>query len=417
MQDRSSKEIALSVLKAIFSAKDVRRLSKMRGVVVCGYPGCGKTTIAELLADVWGFERLSSDQIRTGELFKGQHHRHAVQHEMVMVSRYKVYEELARRVNSKLNSRHRVVVDGTNLDQKRWSIMGGMLAKIPHDRLALVVLRTPEWIIKKRFMNRGKKRYEEWWSVYSYWKQFVKDGQAKFPIQKELPKIQIIKPRRYAIRTFDWVPDIKAIIWDVDKTLYSEEKAGIGKAFDERNIKVVQKFTAWPLEKVKKEFWKRYKQIESKTRTLDSFGLNGREEIKKLAEGFPYSQYLTVDKRLSSMFRKLNHLKHYLYTNQASGVTEIKLKIMGLNPKRFEAIMANYDMGFSSKTPESYRKVLRRIKFKPENVLVVGDRQDQDIMPASTLGMRTCIVWGSSQHADVSLKVVYEVAELFGKEV
>lgn len=417
MKNKVSKEIALSVLKAIFAAGDVKKLSKMRGVILCGYPGCGKTTIAQLLHDAFGFEILSTDQIRVNELFKGQHHRQASEHERVMVSRYLVYEELARRVNRRLNSRQRVVVDGTNLDPKRWSILGGMLTKIPQEKIVMIVIRTPEWIIKKRFMNWGKKRYDNWWSVYKYWRNYVKEGRAKFPTKSELPKVQIIKPRRYAIRTFDWVPEIKAIGWDLDGTLYPK-KAIPSRWFTQRQYQAVAEKMGWSVDKAKKEYKKRLEKFGSNTRTLFSFGIDGAEYFSQLWEKIDLSLYLKKDQKIIKMIRKLKDIRQFILSNSNSlAIIEQKLKLIGLKPKQFEMIFSTLDIGGVKPEPKPFRVALKRMGLKPEEVLYVGDRVETDIVGAKNVGMRTCLVGGVSQYADVSLKNVYEVAGLFGKEI
>jgi len=401
--NHTKKEIAVSVLKSIFSPSDVKKFERLRGVIMCGLPGCGKSTIAELLSDAYGFEVLSTDQIRTKEMFKHQGHRRG-SHKEVMLSRYIVYGELANRVNKKLNDKKKVVVDGTNMDQKRFGILGSMLSKVPSKKVAMILIRTPEWILKKRFEDLTEKEYVDWRRIYKYWVNHVKKGEASFPKKKELSNIQIIKPRRYAIRTFDWVTDIKAIVWDVDMCLYDERKAKIGVYFDKLNIDIVTQKTGWKRDKVVKEFYKRYKKLHSKTKVIDSFGMDGKEEISKVAPDIKYEDFLKKDKRLMKVFRQLNHLDHFIYTNQRIRPTEKKLKIMGLNPRIFKKILGNYDMGFNSKTETSFKKVMKEVGYKPGEVMMVGDRHDQDIVPAKNIGMHTCLVWGVSKEADVSLK-------------
>jgi len=416
MKNHVSQEIALSVLKAIFSARDVIRLSKMRGIIMCGYPGCGKSTIARLLGDAFKFERLSTDQIRMNELFKGQEHRKASEHEKVMISRYMVYEELSKRVNKKLNGNHRVVVDGTNLEPKRWSILGGILTKVSQNRVAIVVLKTPEWIIKKRFMNVSKERHNQWWSVYSYWKKYAKEGRAKFPTQKELPKVKIFKPKRYAIKTFEWVADIKAILWDVDGTLYKDTRE-LRETFDKPCIKAFGKAKKLSDKKAEKEFWKTYGKLSSKTKTLESVGIEAKQFIKDLAAEIEFHKFLRNDKKMIKTIKSLKHLKHFVLSNAGRKETIKKLRAIGIPLKLFEDIMVTYEFPYMKPDPRSFSTAVRKMKLKPSQVLTIGDREKTDIIPAEKADLRTCMVWGKCQYADVSLKTVYEVAELFGKEI
>ena len=417
MKNHVSKEIALSVLKAIFSAGDVRRLAKLRGVILCGFPGCGKTTIANLLEDAFGFERLSTDQIRTKELFKGQQHRMASEHEQVMVSRYLVYGELARRANQKLNSRGRVVVDGTNLDPKRWGVLGGMLSRVAQEKVGMVVIRTPEWIIKSRFRDISKEKYDQWWSVYSYWKSYYKQGKARFPTKKELPRVQIIKPKRYAIRTFEWIPKIKAVGWDLDGTLYSK-KTVPWRLIRRRQYLAVAKANGWSYQRAKKEYEKKLRVLGSNTRTMTALGIDGPGFFTDLWDSLDLEKYIKKDNRMRKTINSLKHLQHFIISNSNRlDQIETKLRLIGLSAKMFRTIVSTVGLGVVKPDVKPFKLALKQLKVKAEEVLYVGDRVGTDVRGANRAGMRSCLVKGRSQEADVCLKTSYEVAELFGKEI
>lgn len=417
MKNHVSEKIALSVLKAIFSAGDVKRLSKLRGVILCGYPGCGKSTIARLLQDAFKFKIVSTDQIRVKELFKGQKHRQASEHEQVMMSRYLVYEELSRRINKELSGNSRVVVDGTNLDSKRFSILGAMQSKLRSDKMALVVIRTPEWIIKKRFIDWSKERYQQWWSVYKYWKDYVKKGKAGFPKKAELSNVQIIKPKHYSIRTFDWVSGIKAIGWDLDGTLYSSELIP-SHLISQIIYQTVAKSKSWTLAEAKKEYNSKLTELGSNTKTLYHFGVNGVDFFTDVWDNMDLEKYLKKDQRLIKMFQSLQGMRHFILSN-SNRIDQItrKLKLIGLNSNRFEKIFSTVDIGTIKPDPKPFKVALRAMNLQPKEVLYVGDRIGTDIRGAQGVGMRGCLVWGVSREANVSLKNVYEVAGLFGKEV
>jgi adenylate kinase family enzyme len=341
-----SKKIAHSVLAALISPEDKRILQYKQAVVMCGLPGSGKSTIARLLETCYGFERFSSDQIRTEELFKGQAHRQASEHERVMMARYLVYEELTKRIVRALMSGKRVVVDGTNLDAKRYGVIGGIASQIPQDRIALILIKPPEWIIRQRFELEGREAKRQWWGVYKYWKGYLKEGKAAFPTPKLFPQVTHIPVRRYALKTFDWVPDIKAILWELDGTIF-------------RNT------------------------------------LNGKE------------------RRLVQMFDRLSHLKHYAITSESEDTSHARLAALGLNKQLFETI----DIVENNTIELAYKKMIRHMQLKPEQILKIEGRDGQEARVARELGLKTAFVWGVSRNADVSLKHVFEVAELFGIEV
>jgi HAD superfamily hydrolase (TIGR01549 family) len=416
MNNETSKKIALSVLQALFHPSDVKALEELNGILLCGFPGSGKSTIADLLHNAFGFEIISTDQVRTKELFKGQKHRMTSQHDEVMVSRYLVYEELSKRICRKANGRTKIVVDGTNLDAKRLALIGALLTKLPTQKVGVVVIRTPEWIIKERFINRSQEQFNEWWGVYSYWKKYVKEGKASFPTKSELPLIKIVHPRRYAIKTFDWVTEIKGIIWDLDGTLLqigSEIQAEI----DLRYNGTYAKAKSISLADAKRKISERYKQLGSYTKVMDEIGVNGKELLAQIFRDIDYADYLEPDLKIRKALQELNHLQHFIFNNAEREGAVKKLAALGLGKKLFSKIFCSYEMKWPKHDPTSFRYICRKTGLKPSQLLSVGDREKSDIIPAQAIGMRTCMVYGSSKVADVSLKNHYEVAELFGKEV
>ena len=410
-----SKKTAQSILRTLFSPSDIRAIDYLRAVVLCGLPGSGKSTIGQLLVTCYGFERFSSDQIRTKELFKDQAHRLGKQHDMVMMSRYVVYEELALRVGKALSNGKKVVIDGTHMDEKRLTVLGGVLAQIPVEQVAFIVLKPPEWIMRRRLVKESNEGAKEWWSIYKYWRKYMKEGKASFPTEKTFPRIRQMQVRRYAIRTFDWVPEIKAIFWDVDGTLYKDVPV-LHDLIDRMFVKEFSRAKKLGVKKGVTQFFATYKKLGSKTKTLESAGINGREAVRKFTEQTDYDKYLRKDIKLRRTFKNLNHLRHFVFSNAGLEETKKKLKALGLAESIFEKIIATHDSPYLKPDVRAYKWAIRESRFKAENILMVGDREKADIIPAKKAGMRTCYVWGVSRKADVSAPSVYEVAELFGKE-
>ncbi|MEV8637256.1 HAD family hydrolase [Streptosporangium sp. NPDC051023] len=62
------------------------------------------------------------------------------------------------------------------------------------------------------------------------------------------------------------------------------------------------------------------------------------------------------------------------------------------------------DWGASKPDPEFFKRVAEAVPFEPEEILYVGDRLDNDVLPASAAGMHTALIrrgpWGVIQQAD-----------------
>jgi HAD superfamily hydrolase (TIGR01549 family) len=262
-------------------------------------------------------------------------------------------------------------------------------------------------------MEQGEAEYQSWWSVYKFWRKYMKEGKASFPSESAFPRIKIIPVRRYAIRTFDWVPDIKAILWDLDGTLYKDNPE-LREAFDVPCIQAYVQAKGMSQKQGTEDFWKTYGELHSKTKTLNAAGLDGPAIVSQVAASMDYTKLLKKDKRLERLILSLPHLDHYIVTNAGKQETEIKLKALGLSENLFRQIIPTYDTPYLKPDPRLFSWVIKNIGLKKTQVLTVGDREETDIVSAKKAGIRTCYVWGVSKEADVSMPKVYEVGELFG---
>lgn len=78
-----------------------------------------------------------------------------------------------------------------------------------------------------------------------------------------------------------------------------------------------------------------------------------------------------------------------IIANQSMG-TEERLVKYGIH-KYFDVIISSAEEGVSKPDLEIFRKALRKADCTPEEAYMIGDRLDNDIEPAASLGMRT--IW------------------------
>ncbi len=84
-----------------------------------------------------------------------------------------------------------------------------------------------------------------------------------------------------------------------------------------------------------------------------------------------------------------------IIANQSPGTAE-RLQKWGLL-SFFDVIAASAEEGVSKPDPEIFRRALERAGCAPHEAVMIGDRLDNDILPAKRLGMRTVWVrqgWG-----------------------
>ncbi len=73
--------------------------------------------------------------------------------------------------------------------------------------------------------------------------------------------------------------------------------------------------------------------------------------------------------------------------NQRPGLRD-RLDRYGIG-RFFEVVAGSGDMGVSKPNPELFRRALELAGCRPEDAMMIGDRLDNDIVPAQSLGMRT----------------------------
>ena len=214
-----------------------------------------------------------------------------------------------------------------------------------------------------------------------------------------------------------WIRDIKGIGWDLDGTLYPANTIP-EELFIETQVKAVMEKNNWSKKKAKEEYEEIYKEIGSHTKTLSKLGVNGVSLFLKFWDELPLEKYLKPDKKLIQMFKLLKGVRHFVLSNGGrEEQVKRKMKLLGLDLGGFEMIVSGYDLGLVKPSKEIFQGMAKKMNLKTSEIMYVGDREKADVIGAKEAGMRTCLVYGESKEADVSLESVYEVAEMFGKKV
>lgn len=78
-----------------------------------------------------------------------------------------------------------------------------------------------------------------------------------------------------------------------------------------------------------------------------------------------------------------------MIANQSAGTSE-RLEKFGIR-KYIDLVIASAEEGVSKPDKRIFEIALERSNCKPENAVMIGDRIDNDIVPAKQLGMKT--IW------------------------
>lgn len=170
--------------------------------------------------------------------------------------------------------------------------------------------------------------------------------------------------------------DIKWLFFDVGCTLVDESKAS------KRRFREIAKNAGLDACEVEGRAIELYKQnIKGDTAIAKSLGVECPLWYTEEELLYDYSK------------RCLEKLRPYykigVIANQVLGTSE-RLQKFGIL-KYIDLVVSSAEEGVSKPDPQIYLLALKKANCAPEQALMIGDRIDNDIIPAASVGMRT--VW------------------------
>lgn len=206
---------------------------------------------------------------------------------------------------------------------------------------------------------------------------------------------------------------IKVLIWDFDGTFYKPNPA-LFAAVREAEYKTIVAHTGWTRDQAEEAFEKFYKKVyPSATETVARIvGISTGDAAVDMEQYFDRRDFLSRDERLITLFRKLKNYRHIILANGVIARHKETLKVLGIPSETFELFVTSEVVGKTKPHPEGFQYILNYTKLPPDQHLMIGDREAVDLVPAKSLGMKTCLVWGKSTVADISLPTVYDLSTI-----
>lgn len=133
-----------------------------------------------------------------------------------------------------------------------------------------------------------------------------------------------------------------------------------------------------------------YERIVREARSFYKKGINGDKEIyRRLKLPFNWDSSLELIypevREALSLFRAKYRLG--IIANQLEGLSE-RLKSFGIL-SYFDLVVSSFDVGLSKPSEEIFRFALSESGCSPKESAMVGDRTDNDIVPAKKIGMKS----------------------------
>ena len=184
----------------------------------------------------------------------------------------------------------------------------------------------------------------------------------------------------------------KWIFFDVGTTLVDEEKA-----YDYRAYEMIQGTNITFEEFNKKRIELAKKGLDGNSAAIKEFGLIKTRWLPQYEE--LYDDTIDLLECLKSKKYKLG-----IIANQEMNLKK-RLEAFGIL-KYFDIIIASKEVGVSKPDKEIFNIALSKAKCKPQQCIMIGDRLDNDIIPANQIGMIT--IWirqGLAKYQDIALGI------------
>lgn len=169
----------------------------------------------------------------------------------------------------------------------------------------------------------------------------------------------------------------KCIFFDVGTTLVDEEKA-----YDHRVLEMIKDTNI------------SFEEFDNKRIEFARLGLEGNSAAIKFFNLNKTPWHSEDELLYEDTFDVLKYLKSKEYilgiiANQKKGL-ENRLEEFGIL-KYFDIVIASEEVGVSKPNKEIFNIALSKVNRMPQECVMIGDRLDNDIVPAKQIGMKT--IW------------------------
>jgi FMN phosphatase YigB (HAD superfamily) len=197
---------------------------------------------------------------------------------------------------------------------------------------------------------------------------------------------------------------IEQIWFDLEGTLTVRSPA-YREVHDELRYNTFAGATHRPRSKeLEQEFDTLYRQQGSNSAVFRSLGLPS-DYWQHHFDTIDQAKFYSPTPEVYETVEKLKAIVHIsLFTNSKPDNAMRTLKLVGVDKEWFTNIITGDDVKERKPALDGFRLMISKSALPASTLLFVGDRVGADIVPAKTLGMRTCLVWGESEEADYSFK-------------
>ena len=193
------------------------------------------------------------------------------------------------------------------------------------------------------------------------------------------------------LRIFAMDLRVKAVIFDIDGTLYYSEKY-VEHLISSMSM-VLAEILRTELDEARNLLLSMREKVKTVSAGLRELGVDRRLFYDLLVEKIDPCRFIDPRPKLKEFIMKLRSrgIKTGCHTNSSRRLAEMILECIGLSVDHFD-VFITCDDAEPKPDPEGYLKILEILKLKPDEVLYVGDRWEVEVEPAKLIGMKTALV-------------------------
>lgn len=147
---------------------------------------------------------------------------------------------------------------------------------------------------------------------------------------------------------------------------------------------------------------------------VQTFGFDGSFWPSQIANEVNNGLYILMDKSVPDILMSLSKVVPISVFSNID--TTNAMKPLGINTDIFTNIFSASGLQYPKPHPEGYKKIIELSRLPADEILYIGDMEQKDIIPAKSVGLKTGIIWNTSDKADYKFRNFQEILDLF-KEV
>ena len=187
---------------------------------------------------------------------------------------------------------------------------------------------------------------------------------------------------------------VRVCVWDFDGTFYLPNP-DLWKKIRQAEYQTIVNHTGWTLAKAAEEFAKVHKvTVKSATETVGILsGITTDEASREMEQYFDRREFVAYDEQLVTLLTKT--LRSYTHIILANGVKSNLLKtleILGIPEATFDCIVTSEMVGVNKPNSGGYEFIEIHTGLPREAHLMIGDREEVDLVTAKNRGWKTCLV-------------------------